>query len=80
MSKRLIRIPASQVAASSKKIINQLANIVLKTGAVSIGYVKQVDGNSVTLKTKRSSTLQFELKEINEIIIDTPKDAAIASS
>ena len=80
MSKRLIRIPASQVLASSEKIINQLANIVLKTGAVSIGYVKQVDGNSVTLKTKRSSTLQFELKEINEIIIDLPKDAEVTSS
>ncbi len=80
MSKRLIRIPASHIAASTEKIINQLANIVLKSGAVSIGYIKQVDGNSVTLKTKRSSILRFELKEINEIIIDIPKDAAIASS
>ncbi len=80
MSKRLIRIPASHIAASTEKIINQLANIVLKSGAVSIGYIKQVDGNSVTLKTKRSSILRFVLKEINEIIIDIPKDAAIASS
>ena len=59
--------------------MNNLANIVLNTGAVSIGYITQVDGNSVTLKTKRSSLLHFELKDINEIILDLPTNAPVAT-
>lgn len=80
MSKRLIRIPANELVVSTKNLMGKLASVVLKTGAVSIGYVKQVDEKSITLKTKRSSTLQFQFNEIIEIILDSPKDAAIASS
>ena len=66
MGRKLIRIKQSEFTS---KLIGEEADIVLDTNEVFHGIITSVENSNITLKSFHAHILNFEPKNITEIII-----------